>query len=439
MARVFKRPGDPHWWLDFTADGQRRRLKTTTTSKRAAEELLAEKRANITRVKLGLEASVSSRFSTLSDAWRHWVNHWCPAASKRREKSRFAYNVEKSWIGRVKLTELRGEQLDKWFDECPRTKKQSPSTINGHRRIARRVFNCLIRRRMFRGVNPVSETTPREEAEFAYELLTEAEFWRTVVHLPQDWQPIAIVAFVTGLRRGEIYPLRKDRNVIDLDKHTLTPRASNARSVTKGKRVKSIPLFSEGLAVLKPAWDAAASGALLFPSKGGKLRSEHLKPAEILRTAMARAGLVEGFDHRCRSRGCRGELLNERDEQRRLCPACGRVLWARPIVRQVRFHDLRHSCAVYLLDRGVDLYAVSQMLRHSSPAITAKIYAHRTVETLRSSLGGKPTPLALELALERLAAAHPEFGAELRAVAGKVASSRHQTSNVVAIRSSNEA
>ena len=40
----------------------------------------------------------------------------------------------------------------------------------------------------------------------------------------------------------------------------------------------------------------------------------------------------------------------------------------------MRFHDLRHSCATVLLDMDVPLKVISQMLGHSSIKITADIY-----------------------------------------------------------------
>ncbi len=45
-------------------------------------------------------------------------------------------------------------------------------------------------------------------------------------------------------------------------------------------------------------------------------------------------------------------------------------------MRDVRFHDLRHTCATLLLTKGVYPKIVSEMLGHSSIAITLDIYSH---------------------------------------------------------------
>jgi len=49
----------------------------------------------------------------------------------------------------------------------------------------------------------------------------------------------------------------------------------------------------------------------------------------------------------------------------------------------VRFHDLRHGAATVLLAAKVDLKVVSELLGHSSVAITADIYAHVMPEMQR--------------------------------------------------------
>jgi integrase len=45
-------------------------------------------------------------------------------------------------------------------------------------------------------------------------------------------------------------------------------------------------------------------------------------------------------------------------------------------LRQIRFHDLRHSCASLLLSNGVPMKQIQDRLGHSDFSTTANIYAH---------------------------------------------------------------
>jgi integrase len=43
---------------------------------------------------------------------------------------------------------------------------------------------------------------------------------------------------------------------------------------------------------------------------------------------------------------------------------------------EIRFHDLRHTCATLLLPENVNPKVVSEMLGHASIAITLDTYSH---------------------------------------------------------------
>jgi integrase len=43
---------------------------------------------------------------------------------------------------------------------------------------------------------------------------------------------------------------------------------------------------------------------------------------------------------------------------------------------QIRFHDLRHTCAALLLSKNVNPKVVSEMLGHATIAITLDTYSH---------------------------------------------------------------
>jgi len=53
------------------------------------------------------------------------------------------------------------------------------------------------------------------------------------------------------------------------------------------------------------------------------------------------------------------------------------LLWERSGVREdLRFHDLRHTCATLLLSEGVNAKVVSELLGHASITITLNTYSH---------------------------------------------------------------
>ena len=53
-----------------------------------------------------------------------------------------------------------------------------------------------------------------------------------------------------------------------------------------------------------------------------------------------------------------------------------RLICGRAKVRNVRFHDLRHGHATYLISAGIDPLAVSARLGHARTSTTLDIYGH---------------------------------------------------------------
>ncbi len=104
-----------------------------------------------------------------------------------------------------------------------------------------------------------------------------------------------------------------------------------------------------------------------------------------LRSALGRAGVVEGYRHVCRRKGC-GHVESAADQEQRRCPKDGRKLWVKPVVRPIRFHDLRHTTGSLLIMSGADLAAVQRILRHSDPKLTTEAYAHLAPEYLRAEV-----------------------------------------------------
>ena len=70
-----------------------------------------------------------------------------------------------------------------------------------------------------------------------------------------------------------------------------------------------------------------------------------------------------------------------------------RPLLAKAGLPQIRFHDLRHTCATILLSKGVYAKFVQELLGHSTTAITLDTYSH----LLPGMGGGTAAAMAEEL------------------------------------------
>lgn len=150
--------------------------------------------------------------------------------------------------------------------------------------------------------------------------------------------PLVLTAMLTGLRRGELFNLAWQD--ADLGTGTLHVRAKGAKS---GK-TRTVPLPSEGLAVLqnwKQLTGYSQPRDYVFPNrKGERLDNVNTSFRNILKAAD-----ILGF----------------------------------------RFHDLRHHYASTLVQEGVALYTVKELLGHSDFKMTQR-YAHLAPGTLAEAV-----------------------------------------------------
>jgi integrase len=149
-----------------------------------------------------------------------------------------------------------------------------------------------------------------------------------------DLYDLVVVALYTGLRRGSLFSLRCQD--VDTIKKTLTvPHL-------KTKNALVLPLVGEAYEILTRRCTSLQGPEYLFPEKrNGKQGGCYRRAFE---EALKRAGITGAS-----------------------------------------FHTLRHSSASYLIQAGIPLYVVSQILAHTSVTMTQK-YAHLQLENLRDAL-----------------------------------------------------
>lgn len=187
-------------------------------------------------------------------------------------------------------------------------------------------------------------------------------------HLKDPWRLIAELAYGTGMREGEVLRLRvKD---LDLERGILY--------VYNGKgdkhRIVPIPRSLEARVRAHLAagredhrrWLACGQGEVQVP---GSLRRNH--PEKALQWKWhwvfpaSRQRIHPRTGHVARYH------LHEKSLQRRFEDALGKT----GITKEACFHTLRHSFATHLLEQGVNIRTIQELMGHASVS-TTMIYLH---------------------------------------------------------------
>ncbi|MDP9479759.1 MAG: site-specific integrase, partial [Actinomycetota bacterium] len=196
-------------------------------------------------------------------------------------------------------------------------------------------------------------------------------------------EALYVVAVHCGLREGELLALKWDDVNLDAAKPVLLVRRTLTRgedgrgwvvgASTKSGKGRRVRLTRQATAALKDHRKRQLEERMLAKPGRGLWRDSNLVfPTET------------------------GSLLNPSNLRNRSF----RRIKARSGVRDdLRFHDLRHTCATLLLGEGVNAKVVSEMLGHASITITLNTYSHvlpdmqdSAADAMESALGSPATP-----------------------------------------------
>ena len=223
--------------------------------------------------------------------------------------------------------------------------------------------------------------------------LTEAEVSAAIREVRAEWRNFFATALYTGMRRGELVALQKRDVDLEGARPTVTVRRSWDNDTTKSGRSRVIPIHPDLLPYLVDAMDRSPS-ALVFAREDDEMHSRDIKLPRLLRAALNRAGLTDGWVLKCRR--CRHQEPS-RSSDRKKCPSCDFTLWPSPRPRQVRFQDLRHTTVTLLMRAGASLAHAARLAGHSDIRLTAETYGHLDFEDLRRPLEALSFPRMAEV------------------------------------------
>ena len=392
--RVERREGRV-WYLRYVDGAGRRvdkpsRARTKTEARRLAEDL--ERRAE--RIRLGLEAAPpTDGGGTLGDLLKWWLNTYrAGQPAHATEASAARCHIAGTDLAALPLTAVTSARVEAFLHA--KGANLSPQSVNHLRGYISRAFNAARKVGRWTGANPAAEVERRRVPRRVPDYLRGSEVPAVMAALDVRWRPLFATALYTGMRKGELLGLRKSD--VDLDAGLITVARSYDRDTTKGGHADRIPIAAELVPFLRAALGSSPS-ALVFPKPDGSMMERDVGLESVLRRALGRAGVVEGYRHICRAR-VNAQGKRDRTAPRcehvettpgkapRRCPVHGDLLWPKPVVRPIRFHDLRHTTASLLMMAGANPAAVQRILRHSDPRITTEVYGHLAPGYLRAEV-----------------------------------------------------
>lgn len=247
-------------------------------------------------------------------------------------------------VGDVPIREIVDWHFDKLKQRLIKAKK-SPRTIHYCVSIITQVWNKAFDNKLV-DTRPPRRKTLRlpmvdNEKTKAFTVEQAGQYLEKLGSISEQWHDISLVSLLTGLRASEVFRLE----VKDFDKKRkllFLRQPKKNRSQTLVLNDSAIELF-ERLIDMHPT-----ESGLIFTSTKGEQITEVSDSVERTIEAL---GFNEG-------------VTDRRD--------------------RLTFHSLRHTYATWLLDSGTDIYTISQLLRHSSLAMT-KRYVHPHEERLRAA------------------------------------------------------
>jgi len=378
MASVIKRNRAFYVaWKD--AAGNRRREVTACTSKKDAQRYGDDLERKAERQAKGLEPlDQESTRMTFGELFNWWMKDY---GSKLRGgfegflRKRLVRKLEK-----FPIQEITSARLEGVFQS--QSEELAPKSLNELRGYVSTIFRRAAERGLWHGINPADAVRRRKVDVKLFDTLRAEEVPLLLQALSDVWRPLFATAIYSAMRKGELLGLQKSD--VDMVAGTIAVRRSYGHASTKGMHADRIPLATPLRPYLAGAMLAARS-EYVFPAADGSMRSRDTKVQMVLVRALARAGLVLGYRHLCRRKGC-GHSEQAQDRAERLCPKCHMKLWPKGIPRPMRFHDLRGTTATLLARAGVPLVVAQRILRHSDPRLTSNIYTRVDLADLQAGI-----------------------------------------------------
>ena len=331
---MFKRNDSNVWWTSFRYKGKRIQQSLDTPNKKLAHAIEAKIRTELVegtyfKKRMGHNKS----FNALMD---RFIKEYAPTVSKNMQRAYGCYLKNlRSYFGNPMLDDLN-PKLIAGYKVHRRDYGASASTINRELYMLSKACNLAVNEWEWLSENPVSKVTKETENNERNRWLSLEEEAKLLEECPGWLRDIILFDLHTGLRQDDLLSLEWAR--VDFCRWTILIEN------TKNGKPKTLPLNKIALSILerKKKVKSIKNGLVFFSDNGTKIN------------------------------------------RRNLCRAFRKVLDDVGI-ENFTFHDLRHTFATRLVQRGEDIYKVPKLMGHKDIRMTQR-YSHHSTESLRSGV-----------------------------------------------------
>ncbi|WP_433787555.1 tyrosine-type recombinase/integrase [Actinomycetospora sp. CA-101289] len=377
----------------------RQRSKNFGT-KREAKSFLAEQETAKSRGQYVDPQAGKERFAVHAHAWLD--SRGTEATTRARDESIMRTHVLPRWGG-WQLAKIDHLSVQSWVTQLG--SRRSPATVAEAFRLTSSVLRSAVRNRLI-AFNPCEEVRlpKRRKQDHDDRVISKQDLSELLLPaVPERYRAFVATAAWAGLRWGETAGLRAD--ALDLD-HRRLRVIRVVVEVSGSTAFKPFPKSAAGRRTVPlPAWLTTMIGdhiarfglgdhGLVFPNAVGKPLRRTLFRSRVWRPALVRAGLL-GEVAETDGHKFEGRWADEDGEP--VAQVCGSYDEAVKVVAReagtgLRFHDLRHSYATWLVDDGVPPNMVQRVMGHENVTTTLQLYTRRTEhhDRILDALGGGP-------------------------------------------------
>jgi len=329
---MFRRGGV--YWTSISYKGKRIRKSLETADKKLAQSIEAKIKTEIVEGKY-FEKPVGDN-KTFTDMMEKFMKEHAPKVSGN---TRLSYSASlkhlSTYFGDLKLLEITPKKISD-YKVLRYGEEAKPATINRELAMLSKAFSLAFKEWEWIKENPVSKVPKEKENNERDRWLTDEQERRLLENAPQWLIDIIVFDLHTGLRQGELLSLQWDR--INLFRRTIIIQES------KSGKPRTLPVNQIAFDILDERSKIRnIMNDLVFVSNAGsKIDRHNLRRA--FNIAIKKAG-----------------------------------------IHDFHFHDLRHTFATRLAQRGIDIYKISKLLGHHSIEMTQR-YAHHCPDSLKDGV-----------------------------------------------------